>query len=438
MIGPPIVAFMLFDLRALLSSFFSQQNLSYAQFKRTWRKMSTSHLHHVVPSGVDVDAFYQLSFDLILRMLHVVDPPLQIVELQINNGEESVAASSLSSSNGSSSTSRANNSSSSSSSGAGSSELQFAHLNRVNDSEGRTILWNVGVIYALYTFYATQIHASKSLINISPEYYSSLRMAVEQITWLGEIGDSAVQIFNHMIKEELLVFGLCMGPVTPWGAQRWEKLTPLTVAQLSEAIKLDKTLSAKKASSQSSNFVRRLKSEFESFFEESRERVIPIEENEQGQDEEKYGGGQVDSATSSAAGLLSSGVTDKANKKAEKKMKKKEKTSLNVRDTMTAVMGMRSGMRLSSTSSSSSSAKPKPSSAANVAPPGLSQNQATRGSSDQNNTVREDEEDEDEYTDDSDSSEGSGQNERTEYVSAQEQKRRRLGEHYKKLDQNEL
>ena len=89
------------------------------------------------------------------------------------------------------------------------------------------------------------------------------------MSWLGKICGSAVKTFNHMVKEELFVFGLCMGPLTPWGAQRWEKLAASTLAQLSKAIKLNNALSAERSEGSPTGFMKRLPELFEPHFEES-------------------------------------------------------------------------------------------------------------------------------------------------------------------------
>ena len=119
---PPLVGAIKKDVNAILCAFHGQANLSFSSFKALWVQQLTSYLHFGAHANMDRDAFYQMVYDISLRLLHC--PPVQPVH------EAKDISSSLSAF-------------SSTSSGRDDLDIPF---------EGCTIVWNIGVIYFLYTF----------------------------------------------------------------------------------------------------------------------------------------------------------------------------------------------------------------------------------------------------------------------------------------------
>ena len=103
-------------------------------------------------------------------------------------------------------------------------------------------MWEYGInIFPLYILlYASA--EDKSLVQ-SPEIFASLRIAVEQISWLGQIGEDAVRVFDLMLEKNLFVFGLTTGPATQWGSpHRYEDNAHRMRSSLHTAIRMHRQL----------------------------------------------------------------------------------------------------------------------------------------------------------------------------------------------------
>ena len=319
---PPIASAIKGDVLMLLGAFISQKNLSFGQFKVCWAEKRMSCLHLAPPQIVDKDSFYQLAYDIILGMLHDVPP------IFLETGADRQAPTS----------SRSGTTSSGEDvqiyEGICNLEIEF-HL-----------IWNIGVVYFLYTFCCTQIPTNMSLIYISPEVFASLRIAVEQISWLDKIGKDVHDIFELMLKKNLFVFGLATGPATPWGSQRYEDKVLGIHSSLDAVVKKHRILEARKNTYQKRDapFITKIKNIFMGSFNDdvglefaASNGPGPGPHHSDEEDEEEVEGLVVGQAVPQASEQVDCPSNPNDNKK-KKKAKTMKRRTLNLRDSVDAVM----------------------------------------------------------------------------------------------------
>lgn len=222
---PAIVEAIKKDINAILSAFYGQTNLSFNFFKVLWVQQRTSYLHFGAHTNIDRDAFYQLVYDLVLRLLH--NPPVSLSDTAADTGSALLP-------------------STSSGNGIDGPDIRLA---------GPSIVWNMGVVYFLYTFCCTQVRESKSIVHVSPEIFANLRIAVEQMSWLGKIGEDAAKVFELMLEKKLFLFGLTTGPATQWGSHRYEECALGMRSSFRAAVRVHQQLEAQVRNNSNAPFV---------------------------------------------------------------------------------------------------------------------------------------------------------------------------------------
>ena len=106
---------------------------------------------------------------------------------------------------------------------------------------------------------------------MSPEIFASLRLAVEQISWLGQIGEDAVRVFELMLEKNLFVFGLTTGPATHWGSHRYEDKAHSMRSSLHAVIRVHRQLETQFKNNSNAPFIAETKRKYTESFNDNLE-----------------------------------------------------------------------------------------------------------------------------------------------------------------------
>ena len=364
------------DIDAMLGAFYGQSNLSFCAFKVLWVQQQMSYLHFAAHANMDRDPFYQLVYDMVLRLLHA--PPMPGSNPAGGTSSLSPSASSM-------------------------PELEVP-------SAGHAIVWNMGVVYFLYTFCCTQVKESKSIVHVSPEIFASLRMAVEQMSWLGKIGEDAVKVFGIMLEKNLFVFGLTTGPTTQWGSHRYEDNAVGMRLSLLSAIHVHQQLVAQVNINANTSFIAEIKKKYEASFDDDVEQeLIAHQPAEDGSDSESEEAEEKEEEPAQGYATLQAReeeepVQEPPKKKVRAKKKVAKNKTLSAKNSVDAVLRLLPAHQRTASSSSvtvASASTVGPDQSANPAQhaevPGPQQQQEEEESSESSSSESEDEEEGNQY-----------------------------------------
>ena len=148
------------DFESLLQEFFQQKDLEFPSFKGIWIKNGFTNLIGACPHRVDYNIYIQSIYSTILDLLYRIAECGQLVLM-----DRCVAET----------------------------------------------LWNMGVIYALYTLYYTQSVPNEHRIRITPDIYRGITLTVQRFQLLGALGHHAVECFRRLEHDHAFIIAYYTG-----------------------------------------------------------------------------------------------------------------------------------------------------------------------------------------------------------------------------------
>eukprot|EP01032_Pedospumella_encystans_P022623 gene22623-25629_t len=100
-------------------------------------------------------------------------------------------------------------------------------LSLISDEDTRKSVWNVSVLYCLYTIYNTQTigdtNKSKSPVNIGFDMALQLSTAVKRLSTIADFGRTAVSMYQSLLKSEAFRYCAYTGPTCMFYCQKARK-----------------------------------------------------------------------------------------------------------------------------------------------------------------------------------------------------------------------
>jgi hypothetical protein len=155
-------------LRKFLLSFFDGDDLSLSRFSVMWQENGLEQLYKLhlnSKSRMHYDSYMQVVFDSILRLLFV-------------------------------------------------SKVSGGKLQQLSSTGTAESVWNIGVLYSLYTAHRMQPQPKLIPINIGPSVMRALVNAARCMAQLGEIGASALTAYRTLWRQKAFLFCAYSGPTS--------------------------------------------------------------------------------------------------------------------------------------------------------------------------------------------------------------------------------
>ena len=205
------------DLLNLLYHYIGTGDLSFSNFKIVWKARNFSSIHACKVDKFGYRMYLQLLFEATLLLLQV-DVSLDFTV---------VGGASL--------------------------------LSLFPNEDTRKSVWNVGVLYCLYTIYNTQTigdtNKLKSPVNIGFDMAFHLATAVKRLCTIAEFGRTAVSMYQSLLKSE--AFRLCTytGPTCMFYCQKARKAgsTVVSIHPMTELIESANRIAVNSSSASSSS-----------------------------------------------------------------------------------------------------------------------------------------------------------------------------------------
>lgn len=177
------------DIEAALLVFLNGVDISFSQFKLSWRNSQLGLLLHAcAKEHVDQSVYIQIVFHVILSLLNCPAVPVT------------------------------------------STDVPQHRLLQLQDGTDRNVVWNIGIVYCLYVMYHTQDCISpKQLtsvgthmhpINIGPDTALKFMKAAEQFINLGPLGAAGIEIYKNLWTSGAFRCCAYSGPSSMYFSQR--------------------------------------------------------------------------------------------------------------------------------------------------------------------------------------------------------------------------